>query len=167
MLIDLAKLRSIASQATPGPWTHKGRYIGTPYHMSLVGECRDDHGNWSDLGRASSNAEFIATFNPEAITKLLDTIEAQAAENAVLKADNDRLVAAPWNAGYPRKHYADEWFIAKLDNGDRVVLTALPEEYSYDFKTADETYYKKERIAKWMQFPESQYLPPQSEEGKQ
>jgi hypothetical protein len=38
-----------------------------------------------------------------------------------------------------------------------VVLKALPEEYAYDFKTADETYIKADKIAKWMQFPDSDY----------
>jgi len=82
------------------------------------------------------------------------------AEVRALRIDNERLVKAPWHEGYPTKFYAEEWFIARLDNGDKVVLRALPEEWSYDFKTADDTYYKKDRVVKWMQFPESQYLPP-------
>ncbi len=70
-----------------------------------------------------------------------------------------------WNKGIPSKCYGSEWFIACLDNGDRVVLRSLPEEYSYDYTTADETYYKKERIAKWMQFPDSNFV--DFNEGKQ
>jgi hypothetical protein len=70
-----------------------------------------------------------------------------------------------WIDGYPNKIYASEWFIAQTKNRERVVLTALPEEYSYDFKTADETYIKKENIVRWMQFPDSQFIqaiqPPQ------
>lgn len=69
----------------------------------------------------------------------------------------------PWNAGYPKAHYAQEWFIAQTTYGDRVVLTALPKEYSYDYKTADGTYIMKEKIACWMQFPDSEFLPPDSE----
>lgn len=65
----------------------------------------------------------------------------------------------PWNEGCPDKCYGSEWFIAKLDNGDKVVLTALPEEFSYDYKTADETYYKADRIKYWMQFSDSQFIP--------
>ena len=65
-----------------------------------------------------------------------------------------------WNLGFPKGHYADEWFIARLDTGAKVVLRALPEEYAYDFTTADETYYKSWRIKKWMQFPDSEFLPP-------
>lgn len=64
-----------------------------------------------------------------------------------------------WHVGYPPKPFCDEWFIAKMSGGRRVVLTALPEEYSYDFKTADETYIKKERIEAWAQFPDSEYVP--------
>ncbi|WP_303702849.1 hypothetical protein [Brevundimonas naejangsanensis] len=65
-----------------------------------------------------------------------------------------------WVDGVPTKHHAKEWFIAETTFGDRVVLTALPEEYTYDFKTADETYIKADRIKRWMPFPDSQYLFP-------
>lgn len=65
-----------------------------------------------------------------------------------------------WVDGIPTKHHAKEWFIAETTFGDRVVLTALPEEYAYDFKTADETYIKADRIKRWMPFPDSQYLFP-------
>lgn len=74
-----------------------------------------------------------------------------------------------WIEGYPSKPWADEWFQAITEWGDRVVLIALPEEYSYDFKTADHTYIKKEKIKRWMQFPDSDYVPPapmESEAGK-
>lgn len=64
-----------------------------------------------------------------------------------------------WIDGYPNKIYASEWFIAQTKNRERVVLTSLPEEYAYDFKTADETYIKKENIVRWMQFPDSQFIP--------
>lgn len=64
-----------------------------------------------------------------------------------------------WHKGYPNLTYGSEWFIAKLDDGQRVVLTALPEEFTYDFKTADETYYMKYRIAYWMQFTDSEFIP--------
>lgn len=73
--------------------------------------------------------------------------------------DKVRAEALQWHCGAPDKTYASEWFIAKLDNGDRVVLTALPEELSYDFKTADDTYYAHARIKCWMQFPDSQFVP--------
>lgn len=65
-----------------------------------------------------------------------------------------------WVYGVPTKHHAKEWFIAETTFGDRVVLTALPEEYNYDFRTADETYIKADCIKRWMPFPDSQYLFP-------
>jgi hypothetical protein len=65
-----------------------------------------------------------------------------------------------WREGPPPKPWGEEWFIALTTYGDRVVLRALPEEHSYDFKTADETYIKADRIAKWMQFPDSQFVAP-------
>lgn len=64
-----------------------------------------------------------------------------------------------WHNGYPSHPFNKEWFIAVTKHGERVVLRALPEEYSYDFKTADETYFKKENIVRWMQFPDSNFTP--------
>ena len=81
--------------------------------------------------------------------------------NAALRTQPAREDAQPvWVDGVPTKHHAKEWFIAETTFGDRVVLTALPEEYAYDFKTADETYMKADRIKRWMPFPDSQYLFP-------
>ena len=65
-----------------------------------------------------------------------------------------------WIEGYPKDFYSEEWFIAITIYGDRVVLKALPENYSYDFTTADGTYMKKENVKRWMQFPDSEFLPP-------
>ena len=65
-----------------------------------------------------------------------------------------------WTNGTPPKMYGKEWFIALTTYGDRVCLTALPEEYSCDYKTADDTYIKADRIVKWMQFPDSNYITP-------
>jgi len=65
-----------------------------------------------------------------------------------------------WHDGVPPKPWASEWFIARTKHNDRVVLTALPEEYTYDFKTADDTYIKADQIKQWMQFPDSQFIAP-------
>lgn len=64
-----------------------------------------------------------------------------------------------WHEGFPPKPWSNEWFIAHTKFGDRVVVRSLPEEFSYQFKTADETYLKEDVITKWMQFPDSQYIP--------
>lgn len=71
-----------------------------------------------------------------------------------------------WFPGEPPKYLRGEWFIAQLDTGERVVLRALPEEFSYDYKTADDTYYAASKIKKWMQFPDSQFLPFEPEINK-
>ena len=65
-----------------------------------------------------------------------------------------------WREGSPPKPWSEEWFIALTTYGDRVVLRSLPEEYTYDFTTADSTYLRADKIAKWMQFPDSQYIAP-------
>jgi hypothetical protein len=85
-----------------------------------------------------------------------------SASLAAVTAERDAARAAipEWQAGYPTGCYAEEWFIAVTRFGDRVVLRALPEEYTYDFKTADDTYIKADRIARWMQFPDTQFKTP-------
>lgn len=64
-----------------------------------------------------------------------------------------------WIDGEPLKPYCNEWFIALTTYGDKVVLRALPDEFGYDYKTADETYIKRDKIKAWMQFPDSAYVP--------
>lgn len=65
-----------------------------------------------------------------------------------------------WHDGAPPKPWADEWFIAETIYHERVVLRSLPDEYTYDFKTADETYIKADKIKRWMQFPDSEFTVP-------
>lgn len=85
---------------------------------------------------------------------------AVAVLNAAPHSSQPDTVAVPmtWIAGAPPKPWCNEWFIAKTTFGDRVVLKALPEEYTYDFKTADDTYIKADKIVCWMQFPDSEYI---------
>lgn len=81
---------------------------------------------------------------------------ALAAEAKFAAAERD---AARWHDGATPKPFDSEWFIAELKSGDRTVLRALPEEYAYDYKTADESYIKRGLIVRWMQFPDSQFVP--------
>ena len=74
-------------------------------------------------------------------------------------SNENESVQTVWHPGCPDRIYGSEWFIAKLDNGEKVVLRALPEEFSYDYKTADDTYYMAIRIRCWMQFPDSEFIP--------
>jgi PAS domain-containing protein len=65
-----------------------------------------------------------------------------------------------WYDGAPKKPWSLEWFIAETTVGDRVCLVALPDDWTYDFKTADDTYIKRDKIKRWMPFPDSEYIPP-------
>lgn len=87
------------------------------------------------------------------------------AESGEVEPVTEDALVLEWRNGAPPKPWSEEWFIAQTTYGDRVVLRALPEEYSYDFKTADETYIKRDKIAKWMQFPDSEYIAPFSKSG--
>lgn len=93
-----------------------------------------------------------------------------AAENVGLKekvralaADNSALinssVCALQDGLPPHGFYASEWFIAKLKTGEYAALKALPEEYSYDYRTNDGTYYTKDWVVGWMQTPDTEYRP--------
>lgn len=90
--------------------------------------------------------------------------ELEAARDGAFKAGQfdatDAITKQVWNDGAPDKTYGSEWFIAKLtDGGRKVVLRALHEDYTYDYTTADETYVMAFRVAKWMQFPDSDFIP--------
>jgi hypothetical protein len=114
--------------------------------------------------------------NAELESALCETCKDPACEDSVieylkqkvarLEKENERLKdnAIEWNEGWPKKHFFDgarnnkrEWFLALLTRGEMVVLTALPESYSYDFRTGEDTYIKKECVAKWSLLPESQW----------
>ena len=72
----------------------------------------------------------------------------------------ESMILAPvWMDGEPPLPHRDEWFIAETIHGDRVVLRALPEEWTYDYTTADGTRMAAKSIRRWMQFPDSEYLP--------
>jgi len=96
-----------------------------------------------------------------------DDLNSAKSRIAELEAEKARcfIPEGVWHEGCPRHPYGSEWFIAKLDNGQRVVLKELPEEHSYDYRTADETYYSAYRIAAWMQFPDSQYVAALAQQG--
>ena len=87
---------------------------------------------------------------------------ADKARIAALEAEKERgfIPDGVWRDGCPPSPYCSEWFIAKLDNGQRVVLKELHQDHSYDYRTADETYYSAFRIAAWMQFQDSEYIAP-------
>ena len=72
-----------------------------------------------------------------------------------------------WTSGIPKGFAADEWFLAKLSSGRVAALKALPEEWSYDYTTADETYFKADCVKKWMPLPKSQFLTPSEYYEKQ
>lgn len=102
--------------------------------------------------------------------KLAKAYQQQAAENVALKeqvralaADNSALInssVCTLQDGRPlHGFYASEWFIAKLKNGEYAALKALPEEYSYDYRTNDGTYYTRDWVVGWMQTPDTEYRP--------
>ena len=92
--------------------------------------------------------------NPALLQRERDVINAYAD----LLERQASAVPDGWIEGYPNHTYASEWFIAHTIYNDRVVLRALPEEYSYDYTTADGTYMQKESVKRWMQFPDSDFI---------
>lgn len=125
---------------------------------------------------------------PKEITKALDVALQAIEENAALQKrigeaelnieSADRIIAAAqarvkeleaqletsaqpvWYSGSPPFPQDQEWFIALTKYGDKVILRALPEDYAYDYTTADHTYMKRENVIRWRQFPDCEYLPP-------
>ena len=88
------------------------------------------------------------------------------AEIGRLRATTKEHPVCEWADREPPKPFRGEWFIAETIWGDRVVLRALPEDFSYDYKTADGTYIKADKIKRWMQFPDSQFIPYNLREGE-
>ena len=99
MTIDTQRLRELAQNATPGPWTqwegHGWVAAGTPeanaegYMAGTYGQvCRTDCGDFSDA-QEIKNAEYIAAANPATVLALLDEIKNS---RAVLKSYSKVLV---------------------------------------------------------------------------
>ena len=85
MTIDTTKLRDLAQNAAPGPWTQwEGRgwvYAGAPeanaegYMAGTYGQvCRTDCDDFSDA-QEIKNAEYIAAANPATVLVLLDELD--------------------------------------------------------------------------------------------
>ncbi|MFZ5314962.1 hypothetical protein ACOY7N_13180 [Enterobacter asburiae] len=94
---------------------------------------------------------------------LYEDYAALEARCAALAAENAGLINSSvftlQDGRPPYGFYASEWFIAKLKNGEYAALKALPEEYSYDYRTNDGTYYTKDWVVGWMQTPDTEYRP--------
>lgn len=82
MTIDLDVLEGLLTSATKGPWVSQGRYIGTPNHMSYVGEVRDQNGNWTDTAKSRSDAALIVA----AVNALPELIAAARERDAMREA---------------------------------------------------------------------------------
>lgn len=127
------------------------------------------------IDREALNQAFIAFAGSPKASKwaerefTLRSLEAAIAAY-LTHAGEEAVPVGQWLKGAPSKPWSEEWFIAVTTYGDRVVLRALPEEYHYDFRTADDTYIKADKIKCWMQFPDSSYLaaaphPPRQDGG--
>jgi hypothetical protein len=124
---------------------------------SRVSEARRKNVDVMDVG-SRDEADIIQTNLYEA----WPASRLDALRRALTHKPADARLALEWREGAPPHPWDKEWFIALTTYGDRVVLRALPEDYTYDFKTADDTYIKRDKIAKWMQFPDSEYVAPTS-----
>lgn len=109
----------------------------------------------------------LGTANPSSYNQLKDAVVTglDYVEQALALLDSlsapDAKEGQGWIQGEPPSPWNTEWFFAKLKNGTYAVLCRLPEEYSYDYKTADETYYKKDWVIGWMPIPETEFMRPQ------
>ena len=114
-------------------------------YQFMVERAADRHlEGYRELGAKCAAAEERAERAEAALAIATAQVESLAASLRQVEAERDAL--RMWREGYPPHPYDKEWFIAVTTFGDRVVLRALPEEYTYDFKTADDTYIKRDKI---------------------
>ena len=88
---QLAQLRKIANNATPGPWVETcGEVTTADYEVEGV-TFLDHICNCEMIGTESPNAEFIAAFHPAMALALLDELERKETEIIRLsqKSEND------------------------------------------------------------------------------
>jgi hypothetical protein len=85
----------------------------------------------------------------------IDHLTARLAE---VERERDEAIPFQWVVGAPPHPWDDEWFLARTIHDDLVVLRPLPQEFTYDFTTADSTYFMRASIKQWAQLPESEYV---------
>ena len=59
--------------------------------------------------------------------------------------------------GNPPKILNEEWFLAKLKDGQYACLKFLPENFTYMYRDANDTHYSSDWIVEWAQMPNSEY----------
>ena len=64
-----------------------------------------------------------------------------------------------WIEGAPPRPWNQEWFFAQMRNGQCITLKAREGDHDYNYTTADETYWAGDRIARWMQIPDTEFVP--------
>lgn len=133
---------------------YHGCACGTGCDMGESGEPTDEFGHDEGCPIAMAGKALLQSRQVSTNTPVKENYSQQM---------QSEYVTPRWIVGRPDEPHASEWFIAKLKDGCRTVLRALPKNYSYDFKTADETYYTADWVVAWMQFPDSEFVPAQSE----
>jgi hypothetical protein len=115
---------------------------------------------WAAINAAKVAHECSPVHIQHLLQGALDAIARLTGERNEARALADHAEKRHWHDGEPPKPQRDEWFIAETIYGDRVCLKALPEDWTYDYKTADETYIMARNIKRWMRFPDSHFIEP-------
>lgn len=121
-------------------------------------ECKDERVFQALQGEIGVAEGVLRDYVEPEVDQLLARLDAKETRNKMLLSELDALSARYFHDGVPPAHFGKEWFIAVMDDGDKVVLRLLDEENAYDYTTMDATYFKAYRVKKWMQFPDSQYI---------
>ena len=108
---------------------------------------------------AAMRCAVIGVKNVNSAMSAIDELRQQLAD---VSHERDLLRAAAagkWREGAPQNPWDSEWFLADI-GGSYAVLRPLPEEYTYDFTTADETYFMRHRVKRWAQLSDSEFVQP-------
>ncbi|MBP6954494.1 MAG: hypothetical protein KBC45_08735 [Pseudomonas sp.] len=81
--------------------------------------------------------------------------------DGVPRETDQQPAAGVWRDGEPPHPWKCEDFLAQMKEGRLVVLSPLPEEYTYDYTTADGTYVMRTSIRRWAQLSTSNYVQPE------
>jgi len=125
----LARMRQVAEQATPGPWWSYARYDGKEGGCAIIAartDCGHLPGNPTrgmvafatanlntQARQCEATARYIATFDPQTIIALLDTIEAYEAAKPIESDLRAQLEAAKTTLRN----------IAAITSGDRLTVS--------------------------------------------
>ncbi len=134
--VDLAALRHLASEATPGPWKQEPQTAaGRVWVKTRSGDCEPLFNIRSDKGyeQRANDAGFIAACDPQTVLALVEAVE--AAVNVDILADMGEIESHVLGAGSPLRRLRAALAPFRQEQPDEEALWQATRDQAYEEQT--------------------------------